>query len=67
MHPASVLHYKCVMQKHVKKDAQIAVRVSTEAKQMVEELAAADGRSVANYLEHIIRRLHRRAQEQPKE
>ena len=53
-------HYIPVMLDRVRKTATLTVRITPEAKQQLAELAAADDRSVAGYLENIIKRLHRK-------
>ena len=44
------------------KTTNINIRIAPTIKAMVEELARADGRSVANYLEMLIKREHERLQ-----
>lgn len=38
------------------KTERLQLRVSAEMKEQLERLAAADGRSVTNYIEHLIRK-----------
>ena len=41
------------------RDAVLTVRITKDAKQRLEELAAADDRSMASYLERLIMAQHR--------
>ena len=39
-----------------RKQANLHIRVSDETKALLEQLAAADGRSVTNYIEQLVKR-----------
>lgn len=51
------------------KTERLQLRVSAEMKEQLEKIAAADGRSVTNYIERLVQReieLHALKQEQPR-
>lgn len=46
-----------------KKDVAMNLRVSSETRDMVKELAASEGRNVTNWIEWVIRREHEKLKE----
>lgn len=52
-----LLQYMRIMQR-LRKDNSITVRLTNEARQMLEEVAQADNRSAASWIENAIRRAH---------
>ena len=57
MRSAVCMHYIEWMER-APKDTSLTVRLTSEARQMLNELAAADDRSVSSWLERTIRQHH---------